>query len=73
MVRVLVVGTRDTKEAELDYVGSLVEATGCEAVQVDVGTRSDGSGADVTPDLGGTASTSQMAAAIARHVREDRP
>lgn len=46
---VLVVGTRDTKAAELDYVGGLIAAAGCEVVQVDVGTRSDGAGADVTP------------------------
>ena len=45
---VLVVGTRDTKATELDYVGSLVAAAGCESIQVDVGTRSNESGADVS-------------------------
>ncbi len=46
---VLVIGTRDTKAAELDYVAGLIRAAGCDVVGIDVGTLSDGAGADVTP------------------------
>lgn len=49
MRSVLVVGTRDTKGAELDYVAGLIRARGVEVTMVDVGTRSDGAGADVSP------------------------
>jgi len=48
-MQVLVIGTRDTKAAELDYVAGLIGAAGCEVTIVDVGTLSDGSGAHVTP------------------------
>ncbi len=48
-MQVFVVGTRDTKADELDYVAGLINAAGCEVVSVDVGTLSDGAGADVTP------------------------
>jgi uncharacterized protein (UPF0261 family) len=48
-MQVLVIGTRDTKAAELDYVAGLIGAAGCDVVLVDVGTLSDGAGAHVTP------------------------
>jgi uncharacterized protein (UPF0261 family) len=44
-----VVGTCDTKGAELDYVRGLIGAAGVPTVLVDLGTRSDGAGADITP------------------------
>jgi uncharacterized protein (UPF0261 family) len=43
-----VVGTMDTKGAELDYVAELLRAAGTDVVTVDVSTRrADGGGADV--------------------------
>ncbi len=54
MRAVYVIGTADTKGAELRYVRDLIDAQGVPTVLVDVGTRSDGSGsgggtgADVT-------------------------
>lgn len=47
MKAVYVIGTCDTKAAELGYVKSLVEAGGARAVLVDVGTRPRHSNADV--------------------------
>lgn len=47
--KVYVVGTCDTKGAELRYVRDLIVAGGLETVLVDVGTKSDGAGADVVP------------------------
>ncbi|MGH6913824.1 MAG: Tm-1-like ATP-binding domain-containing protein [Geminicoccales bacterium] len=49
MARAYVVGTCDTKGAELAYVRDLIGAAGVPVVLVDVGTRSDGAGADVAP------------------------
>ena len=46
--RVYVVGTADTKGAELQYVKALIEATGTRAVLVDVGTRPSNVAAGVT-------------------------
>ncbi len=49
MRRVYVIGTCDTKAAELGYAKQLVEAAGVPAVLVDVGTRRGaGDGADVS-------------------------
>lgn len=45
-----VVGTFDTKGAELRYVAGLIEAKGVPVVTVDVSTVSTGSEADVTPE-----------------------
>ena len=46
-----VVGTMDTKGAELDYVAELLRAAGTDVVTVDVSTgRADGGGADVAAD-----------------------
>jgi uncharacterized protein (UPF0261 family) len=47
---VYVVGTMDTKAAELAYAKAMVEAAGARALLVDVGTRSSGSPADAKPD-----------------------
>ena len=47
---VYVVGTADTKGAELAYVRDLVRARGLDAVLVDVGTSGHASTADVTPE-----------------------
>jgi uncharacterized protein (UPF0261 family) len=44
---VYVVGTCDTKQAELEFVKSLIVAAGVPAVLVDVGTRSGSSRADI--------------------------
>jgi uncharacterized protein (UPF0261 family) len=49
MARAYVVGTCDTKGAELAYVRDLIAATGVATVLVDLGIRSDGRQADVTP------------------------
>jgi uncharacterized protein (UPF0261 family) len=49
MARAYVVGTCDTKGDELVYVRELIEAAGVPTVLVDLGTRSDGARADVTP------------------------
>lgn len=48
MPKVYVVGTMDTKGAELRYAAERVRAAGAEAVLVDVGTMGQGTGADVT-------------------------
>ncbi len=48
MSKVYVIGTCDTKEAELAYAKSLIEAQGVEAVLVDVGTKAPGRAPDVT-------------------------
>jgi uncharacterized protein (UPF0261 family) len=47
MGKVYVIGTCDTKEAELRFAKACVEAAGVEALLVDVGTRG-GSGARPT-------------------------
>lgn len=49
MAKVYVVGTGDTKGAELRYVRDLIAAQGVPTVLVDVGIRSRGERADVTP------------------------
>jgi uncharacterized protein (UPF0261 family) len=49
MARAYVVGTGDTKGAELVYVQDLIRAAGVPTVLVDLGTRSDGALADVAP------------------------
>ncbi len=49
MAKAYVVGTCDTKGEELAYVRDLIAAAGMPAVLVDLGTRSDGRRADVTP------------------------
>ncbi len=50
MAKAYVVGTADTKGAELRYVRDLIRAAGVPTVLVDLGTRSAGQGADVTPE-----------------------
>ena len=50
MSRVFVVGTGDTKHAELEYIADVIRAAGTEAIFVDVGTTGHASTADVTPD-----------------------
>jgi len=52
MVTVYVVGTMDTKAAELRYAADRVRAAGAEPVLVDVGTRPSAGGADVGADVG---------------------
>ncbi len=47
---VYVVGTMDTKAAELGYAKAMVEAAGARALLVDVGTRSSESPADAKPE-----------------------
>jgi uncharacterized protein (UPF0261 family) len=49
MPRAYVIGTLDTKGEELRYVRDLIRARGVETCLVDVGIRSDGRGADITP------------------------
>ncbi|MGH6921244.1 MAG: Tm-1-like ATP-binding domain-containing protein, partial [Geminicoccaceae bacterium] len=49
MARAYVIGTCDTKGPELAYLKGLLEAAGVPGVLVDVGIRSDGAAADVTP------------------------
>ena len=49
MTRAYVIGTCDTKGPELRYLKGLLEAAGVPSVLVDVGTRSDGAAADVSP------------------------
>jgi len=46
---VYVIGTFDTKAAELRYVADLLRAAAVTVTTVDVGTRSDGAGADIGP------------------------
>jgi uncharacterized protein (UPF0261 family) len=48
MSKVYVIGTLDTKGAELHYAADRVRAAGAEVVLVDVGTQGQGTGADVT-------------------------
>jgi uncharacterized protein (UPF0261 family) len=50
MSSVFVVGTADTKEAELRYVQSVIEARGLATTFVDVGTTPHESAADVSPE-----------------------
>jgi uncharacterized protein (UPF0261 family) len=50
MAKAYVVGTADTKGAELRYVRDLIRAAGVPTVMVDLGTRSDGRGADIRPE-----------------------
>ncbi|MGQ3045143.1 MAG: Tm-1-like ATP-binding domain-containing protein, partial [Brevundimonas aurantiaca] len=50
-----VVGTFDTKAAELDYLAGLLRAAGVRVLTVDIGTRSASGVADID------------AAAVARH------
>ena len=47
--RAYVVGTFDTKRAELRYLAECIVGTGVGVATVDVGLRSDGAGADVSP------------------------
>jgi len=49
MNAILVVGTLDTKLAELEYVRDLIAARGLDVVMVDVGTSGPESPGDVTP------------------------
>ena len=49
MKKIYVIGTGDTKERELQFVKSLIEAAGLPAVFVDIGTRGSAKNADVTP------------------------
>ena len=49
MSSVFVVGTGDTKRAELEYIADVIRAAGAEAILVDVGTTGHESTADVTP------------------------
>jgi uncharacterized protein (UPF0261 family) len=49
MARAYIVGTADTKGAELRYVRDLIRAANLPTVLVDLGTRSGGGDADVTP------------------------
>ncbi len=48
MAKVYIIGTCDTKEAELAYAKACVEKAGAEAVLVDVGTKGGSSAADVS-------------------------
>lgn len=48
MTKVYVIGTLDTKGAELRYAAERVRAAGAEAVLVDVGTQGAGQGADIS-------------------------
>jgi uncharacterized protein (UPF0261 family) len=50
MKKIYVVGTCDTKERELHYVKSIIEAAGFPAVLVDVGTRGSARSADVAAE-----------------------
>lgn len=50
MSRAYVIGTGDTKGAELGYVRTLIEAAGQPVVVVDIGIRSGGDDADVAPE-----------------------
>lgn len=49
MGKVYVIGTCDTKSAELRYVRSLLEAAGIGTVLVDIGIKSNGQDADIKP------------------------
>lgn len=46
-----VVGTFDTKADELNYIAGLIERAGVQVMRVDLGTRSDGQGADIGPEV----------------------
>ena len=48
-MRAYVIGTGDTKRAELLYVRDLIRTADVDTCYVDVGIKSDGAGADVTP------------------------
>lgn len=48
MKRIYIVGTADTKSAELAFLKQVVEAAGAAAVVVDVGTRRSPIDADIT-------------------------
>jgi uncharacterized protein (UPF0261 family) len=50
MGRVYVIGTCDTKAEELAYAKGLIEQAGVDAVLVDVATRSQGGGAEVSAE-----------------------
>ena len=50
MTKVYVIGTLDTKGAELRYAAERVRAAGAEAVLVDVGTQGAGQGADISSE-----------------------
>lgn len=50
MSSIFVIGTGDTKAAELEYVKSVIESRGVAATFVDVGTSGHDSGADITPE-----------------------
>jgi uncharacterized protein (UPF0261 family) len=50
MNRLYIVGTLDTKRAELEYAKQAAEQAGAAAILVDVGTRSSGGGADVSAE-----------------------
>ena len=49
MSSVFVIGTGDTKAAELEYVRSVIQSRGVAVTSVDVGTSGHDSVADVTP------------------------
>ena len=49
MARAYVIGTCDTKGPELAYLKGLLEAAGVPSILVDVGIRSRGIDADVSP------------------------
>lgn len=51
MSRVYVIGTCDTKEAELRYAVERVRATGAECALVDISTTPSSAAADVTPEM----------------------
>ena len=49
MARAYVIGTCDTKGPELAYIKALLETASVPSLLVDVGIRSDGAAADVSP------------------------
>ena len=51
MKPVYVIGTCDTKEAELRYAVARVQAAGAPALLVDISTTSSNAQADVTPQM----------------------
>lgn len=51
MSTVYVIGTCDTKEAELRYAAARVKAAGADAVLADISTTPSASGADITPEM----------------------
>ncbi|MBN8964401.1 MAG: Tm-1-like ATP-binding domain-containing protein, partial [Rhizobiales bacterium] len=48
--KIFVVGTCDTKQRELEFVRSLIIATGAQAMLVDVGTRGAGGNVDISAE-----------------------